>query len=152
MISDFIDGNYEVILLKIYAIFLLVMAVVFSAVIDLIFGVRKAKKLGEYRNSELYRRSVTKGLTYLALMAFGALLDFANPLQEAQFVLFKAPLVSAGFAICLIRIEYISVKEKAENKLRRRIEQQRKDATKNLDTLMDLMDKMNNLKGKDEEN
>ena len=49
--------------------------VIVAMLIDLYFGVKKAKELGEATSSEGFRRTINKATYYFALMGFAFLFD-----------------------------------------------------------------------------
>ena len=89
---------------------------------DLYFGVRKAKQLGEASHSEGFRRTINKATYYLALMTFAFLFDAFDVVTPYFFPkpLATVPFVSVFVALGLVLTEVKSVREKAEDKARRR--------------------------------
>jgi len=90
--------------------FLTVLAVLYSCVfvsvlIDLFFGVRRAKRLKIVRTSLSYRRTITKLTSYFGLMLMLSIADIAAS------VLFKMPYFTVIGVIGIVIVEAKSVFE-----------------------------------------
>lgn len=96
-------------------------AVLISMIIDLYFGIRKARQIGEQRRSEGYRRSVEKFNHYFGMLLYAFIFDAIVPTTYFfAFPVSSVPLVSMLATIALVFTEAKSVREKAEDKLRRK--------------------------------
>lgn len=123
MITEFLLKDYDAIFLKLIVISIAWGAVLISILIDLYFGIQKAKKLNELRSSEGYKRSIEKFRLYYATMAFAFIFDALIPISFFfQFPLSAIPFISILGAVALILTEYKSVREKGDQKLRRKTE------------------------------
>ena len=120
MILDFISGDYTALKRKLIALFIIWFAVIVAVSIDLYFGVKKSKAIGDFVHSYGLRQTVKKLTYYLALMAFMLLLDTLSPLGLVHEVFAVLPLASSLCAIALVVTEFISVKEKADQKFVKR--------------------------------
>lgn len=121
MILEFIKHDFQAIYLKLILISILWFCVLVAMAIDLGFGVQKAKQVGEFITSEGFRRSIHKVVYYYAMMTFALLFDFINPFSYyLPYPLNALPVITILFAIVLIYTEAKSVREKAEDKLRRK--------------------------------
>jgi hypothetical protein len=76
-----------------------------SVVIDLFFGVRRAKRLKIVRTSFIYRRTITKLTSYFGLMLMLSIADVAAS------VIFKMPYFTVIGAIGIVAVEAKSVFE-----------------------------------------
>jgi hypothetical protein len=76
-----------------------------SVVIDLFFGVRRAKRLKIVRTSFGYRRTITKLTSYFGLMLMLSIADIAAS------VIFKMPYFTVIGAIGIVAVEAKSVFE-----------------------------------------
>lgn len=95
--------------------------VLVAILIDLHFGIRKARSIGELETSEGYRRTVRKFKDYYSVMAFALLFDLI--MFFTYYFPFPMPVVPVVTLIAtggLMYTEYKSVREKADEKLRRR--------------------------------
>lgn len=100
----------------------LVLAVAWFAVsvamaIDLVAGIRKAKRAGQARTSEGYRRTVDKLCRYGTALLFGLIADLVMVVGG----IYANPYASAVIALGLILIEAKSWFEKLEHKERTRM-------------------------------
>ncbi|MFC4688644.1 phage holin family protein [Epilithonimonas pallida] len=121
MIVELIKHDYAAIWIKLFIVCGAWAAVLLAMVIDLGFGIKKAKQLGEQRSSEGYRRSIHKFVYYFAMLFFALMFDALNPLSfYLPFPLAVMPVITLLCALALIFTEWKSVREKAEDKLRRR--------------------------------
>ena len=77
-----------------------------SVLIDLFFGVRRAKRLNILRTSFGYRRTITKLTSYFGLMLMLSIADIAAS------VIFKMPYFTVIGAIGIVLVEMKSVFEK----------------------------------------
>lgn len=124
MIIELLKHDYGTLWIKLLIIFGAWLCVLIAMIIDLYFGVKKSKQLGEHTSSEGFRRSVNKVVYYYAMMSFALLFDTLNPLPYyLPFPLSIVPIITILFAMVLIFTEAKSVREKAEDKLRRKTDQ-----------------------------
>lgn len=109
-------GDFEA-LQKEAAILVVPYVVVLCAIIiDLITGVMKAKAAGEARTSYGLRRTVSKFKDYYSLLLVSTLIDLLLSVLES----YPLPFVTFGGALYLVVIEWLSVREKWDEKARRR--------------------------------
>lgn len=138
MILDYINGDFLLLKLKIIIAFFTWFIVLVAIGIDLHFGIKKSKSIGEFTHSHGLQRTVQKVVNYLAMMLFMLMFDSINPLGliHANFnILPLASIVGCGI---LVWTEFISVREKADQKFRRKTDKVAKD-------LLDLAMKDENL-------
>lgn len=101
------------------------MLLVLSAmIIDLLSGLYKAKQRGELRTSEALRRSLTKFVSYEGGMLIAAMVDLM--IHFAKFyalvhlnLLTSVPVVTLIVGIFLLIVEFLSVREKADEKTKK---------------------------------
>lgn len=108
-----------------YTLAVIVMLTVAVAIaIDFASGWRKAKLRGEERNSYAASRSFTKILIYEGMVLIGICMDTMIHFAWSQFMdsAYYVPLASIAFGIILCLVEAWSVKEKADSKQRKRID------------------------------
>ena len=111
-------GNMFQISVLVYLIVLVAMSV------DLASGIRKAKIRGEYTNSSALSRSVTKFITYEGglLIATGVdvLIHLGRFWEILGFeVVLGVPLVTIVVGIFVCFVEWISIREKADEKTKK---------------------------------
>ena len=121
MIVELIKEDYQAIWIKLFIVCGAWAGVVIAMVIDLFSGIKKAKQLGEVRSSEGYKRSIHKFVYYFQMLIFAFIFDGLNPLSYyLPFPLAVMPVITLLCALALIFTEWKSVREKAEEKLRRK--------------------------------
>lgn len=103
----------------------LVMLLVLAAmIIDLGSGLYKAKQRGELRTSEALRRTLSKFISYEGGLAIAAMVDMLISLA-GFFELFgigrlsEVPVVTILVGIFLLIVEFMSVREKADQKTKK---------------------------------
>ena len=101
MIIDYLEGDYKTLITTLFVVCFAWIVVIVAMLIDLYFGVKKAKELGEATSSEGFRRTINKATYYFALMGFAFLFDIFD----------------------VVFTEAKSVREKAEDKARRRTDE-----------------------------
>lgn len=103
------------------------MIIVFMAMmIDLASGLYKAKCRGEIRTSEGLRRTLTKFITYEGGMLIAAGVDVMIQLSRIiplfhLNLLCNVPLITLIVGIFLLVVEFLSVKEKADDKTKKNL-------------------------------
>lgn len=96
---------------------------------DLTSGLYKAKLRGEFKRSELLKRSGAKFSLYEGSMLIALCIDLLihfTHLYEAiglPHAMVHLPLISFGLAIFWCVVEYLSIREKAEDKNRAKIQE-----------------------------
>lgn len=108
-----------------YTLAVIVMITVAVAIaIDFASGWRKAKLRGDEHTSYAASRTFTKILIYEGIVLIGICMDTMIHFAWAQFMdsAYYAPLATIGFGIVLCLVEAWSVKEKADKKQRKRME------------------------------
>ncbi len=99
--------------------------VLLAMVVDFVSGWRKAKVRGEARTSYGISRSFTKFLLYEGILFITCGMDCLVHFAWWQFdgdTIYCVPLISILGAIVLCLTEIMSVREKAEDKVRNRID------------------------------
>lgn len=108
-----------------YFLSVIVMMTVFVAIcIDFVSGWRKAKLRGDEHTSYAASRTLTKILIYEGIVLIGICIDTMTHFAWAQFMdsAYYAPLAAICFGIILCIVEAWSVREKAEKKQRKRMD------------------------------
>lgn len=108
-----------------YCIAVICMVIVIVAMaVDLASGWRKAKERGEDRTSYAFSRSLTKFLTYEGILLIACCIDTLVHFAWFQFAdsSYSIPLATLLMAVVLCCVEGWSVREKAEEKTRNRID------------------------------
>ncbi len=104
---------------------IMMFAVIFAMCIDFVSGWRKAKERGEEHTSYAFSRSLTKFLIYEGIALISTCIDTIIHFVWAQFAdkgsYYFVPVVTAFACIILCVVEWWSVKEKANQKQRRRM-------------------------------
>lgn len=156
MIIEFIKNDFQLLWLKLFIVCGAWSCVLIAMMIDLYFGIKKSKSIGELTTSEGLRRSVQKTVYYYSMMTFALLFDALNPLTYyLPFPLSIVPVITIIFAMALIYTEAKSVREKAEAKLRRRTDSSVKELIELFRSREDLfskaLDYLQNEKNKQDE-
>lgn len=121
------------------------MVVLLAMTIDLIYGWRKAKQRGEAHTSYALSRSINKFLLYegSVLIATGidTLLNLANLWDVVGLAFGGIPVVAIVIGIFLCTVELLSMRENAEDKVRKNFDKVVHAATKVIDkdTIVDLL-------------
>ena len=127
-----------------YLLSVIVMIVVIVAMaVDFVSGWRKAKVRGDERTSYAASRSLTKFLIYEGILIIGVCIDTMIHFAWYMFVegSYMVPLLTIGWGIILCTVEAWSVKEKAEKKARKRMDEAAAALAKVLDkeTVLELL-------------
>lgn len=103
---------------------IVMVAVIVAMGVDCVSGWRKAKIRGDERTSYAFSRSLTKFLIYEGMVIIGGCMDFMIHFVWAQFMdgTYYVPCMTVAIGIVLCIVEIWSVKEKAEDKQRKQIE------------------------------
>lgn len=146
MILDFISGDFKTILFKLYIISGLWFLVLLSMIVDLVFGIQSAKKIGEIRTSEGYRRSIEKFGWYFSMLFFSLIFDLMLPI--AYFLkepLKMIPVITLLSSVSLVFTEMKSVREKGDKKLRRKTDNSLKQIVRIIKRNPKVMDRIANV-------
>ena len=127
------DGIGNMLIIALMAMIVVLMAMI----VDLISGLRKAKVRGEYRSSEALKRTFTKFITYeggmIIALCFDILIHMSRLVQLFGLdVIYGVPVISCLVGAFLCVVEFISVREKAEQKTKKQMD----DAAKLLNTML----------------
>lgn len=120
-IHSFLAKDYEALTTKLELVMIMWVIVLIAIVIDLISGLRKATLLGEIHTSYGFRRTVSKMVQYYGLLCFAFMFDV---LSSLVLPLSYFSMLASFF---LVFIEAKSVLEKAQDKDRRKINENLKD-------------------------
>ena len=115
-------GDMFLISVLVYLVVLMAMSV------DLACGIRKAKIRGEYTNSTALSRSVTKFITYEGGLLIATGVDLLIHLGKfweifGLDVMMGIPLVTIVIGIFVCSVEWISIREKADEKTKKEMKQ-----------------------------
>ena len=111
-IPSLMEGNIDAFLTKVAVVVLLWLIVIAASMIDLITGIAASKRTGvKHTTSWGLRRTVSKDLQYLALLAMLLIIDIGLSALSEALPLFSAPLLSAIGVITISIVEFISVAE-----------------------------------------
>ena len=117
----------EIITSRILTLSAVAMLLVFLAMaIDLIAGLRKAKKRGEIRSSWGLKRTLDKFVSYEGAMLIASMADvmvfFCHVWEIVGLKMLQGvPVLSCVLAVFLLLVEFISVREKADEKTKTEI-------------------------------
>ena len=111
-IPSLMEGNIDAFLTKVAVVVLLWLIVIAASMIDLITGIAASKRTGiQHTTSWGLRRTVSKDLQYLALLAMLLIIDIGLSALSHQLPLFSMPLLSTLGVITISVVEAISVAE-----------------------------------------
>lgn len=141
MIVEFLNKDYDTILLTMIVVSFAWLSVFIAMGVDLFFGIKKAKQLGEATTSEGLRRTINKATYYFALLTFALLFDAFNVITSYFFPkpFNIIPYFTVLVALGQIYSEGKSVREKAEDKLRRKTDQSYKELIKIMSERQELV-------------
>lgn len=111
-IPSLLESNIDAFLTKVAVVVLLWLIVIAASMIDLITGIAASKRTGiQHTTSWGLRRTVSKDLQYLALLAMLLIIDIGLSALSQQLPLFSIPLLSTLGVITISVVEAISVAE-----------------------------------------
>lgn len=111
-IPALLNGDVDGFLTKVAVVVLLWLIVIAASMIDLITGIAASKRTGvKHTTSWGLRRTVSKDLQYLALLAMLLIIDIGLSALSQQLPLFAMPLLSTLGVITISVVEAISVAE-----------------------------------------
>ncbi len=98
--------------------------VIIAMVIDLVSGLIKAKQRGDMRTSFGLRRTVMKFITYEGGVMIAVMIDVMIHFSRLLVLIGLSPIVGFPVITCIISIflcfiEYLSIREKADEKTQR---------------------------------
>lgn len=98
--------------------------VFFAMMIDLASGLRKAKIRGELRSSQALKRSITKFITYEGSMIIALGVDMLIhmsklPQMFGLDIVYGVPVITCLVGMFLLAVEFMSVREKADQKTKK---------------------------------
>ena len=111
-IPSLMEGNIDAFLTMVAVVVLLWLIVIAASMIVLITGIAASKRTGiQHTTSWGLRRTVSKDLQYLALLAMLLIIDIGLSALSQQLPLFSMPLLSTLGVITISVVEAISVAE-----------------------------------------
>ena len=111
-IPSLMEGDIDAFLTKVAVVVLMWLIVIAASMIDLITGIAASKRTGiQHTTSWGLRRTVSKDLQYLALLAMLLIIDIGLSALSQQLPLFAMPLLSTLGVITISVVEAISVSE-----------------------------------------
>lgn len=125
MILDYLNRDFAQIILEFQIVFFCWFAVAVAVGLDLFFGIRKSKQIGEYTHSYGIRKTFEKATFYYALMMLFLFADIFNPFGM-YIEIFKLPVMSIAMMFALLFTELLSIREKADQKQRRMVDKSAK--------------------------
>ncbi len=132
----------ELLEVKTIIVIILVVIMTMAMIIDLAFGIKKAKELGVYRTSEGFKQTTKKAGLYYSVLLMTFFIDAICNIAALYLDVFKYPLFSGLWSIYIIGTEAYSMYEKADKKMRRRKEQQAKELLELMKNLRENYDKI----------
>jgi hypothetical protein len=134
-IKSIVDKDWTRLETLSYVLIILYSCVLLALLIDLFFGVRRAKRLKVARTSYGFRRTITKATTYFGLMM---LLSIADVVAS---IIFQMPYFTVVGALGIVIVEGISVYEKVkdENKKIEEVPTVLLELLKNKDNIQDIL-------------
>lgn len=144
MIAELLNQNYDYIFAMLIQLSMMWIAILVAMLIDLYFGIKKSKSLGEHTTSEGFRRSIEKFVYYYSMMTFALIFDFLDVITPLflPFPLSITPLFSLFCTVALIFTEAKSVREKASDKLRRKTDKSFREVVSLIEKRQDLMNEI----------
>lgn len=115
-----LDGIENTLLVAIMAMLI----VFFAMMVDLASGLRKAKIRGELRSSQALKRTLTKFITYEGGMIIALGVDLLIHMSKLTQlfgldIVYGAPVITCLVGVFLLAVEFISVREKADQKTKK---------------------------------
>lgn len=102
------------------------MIVLIAMLLDLVSGLYKAKLRGEIRSSQALKRTITKFITYEGGMMIAVGVDLLIHLSRLMDlfgldILIGVPVVTCLVGVFLLVVEFLSVREKADQKTKKQM-------------------------------
>ena len=115
--------------------------VILSMILDLISGLYKARQRGELRSSYGLSRTVSKFILYSGSVIIALMIDVMIHYSRLFVLMHLQPIVGVPFVTCLMSIflcviEFMSIRERAEDK-------ERKNMNRAIHTLVEAIGKDN---------
>jgi hypothetical protein len=134
-IRSIVDQDWVRLNMLAYVLIILYSCVLLALLIDLFFGVRRAKRLKVARTSYGFRRTITKASTYFGLMMLLTIADIVAS------VILQMPYFTVIGALGIVIVEGISVYEKVkdENKKIEEVPTVLLELLKNKDNIQDIL-------------
>lgn len=128
-ITKYLSGDLVSLIRELYIVLIPFFAVLLAMILDLFFGIQKAKSLGEARTSYGLRRSVRKFIEYYSMLILAFVIDVLASIIDN----YNLPYITFAAAAYLVFTEILSIREKASEKERRR-------QNKDIGTLLTLIE------------
>lgn len=115
-ITKYLNDDLPALVRELYIVLIPLFAVFVAMIIDLIFGLYKAKESGEVRTSYGLRRTVRKFIEYYSMLILAFVIDVLASIIDN----YNLPYITFIAAAYLVFTEILSIREKASDKERRR--------------------------------
>lgn len=101
--------------------------VLFAMMLDLASGLSKAKQRGELRSSQALRRTLNKFIAYEGGMLIAAGVDLLMHMSQLVRLfgldaIYGVPVITCLVGVFLLVVEFISIREKADQKTKQQME------------------------------
>ena len=101
--------------------------VLFAMMIDLASGINKAKQRGELRSSQALKRTLNKFIAYEGGMLIAAGVDLLMHMSHlvrlfSLDAIYGVPVITCLVGVFLLVVEFISIREKADQKTKKQME------------------------------
>ena len=111
--------------------------VLMAMAIDLVCGIYKAKLRGELRSSQALKRSINKFITYEGSMLIAAGVDILMHMSKVISLfglnsIYGVPFITCLVGVFLLVVEFISIREKADHKTKKKMNEAAELLTKML--------------------
>lgn len=133
-ITKYLAGDFEGLQKEVYVLVVPYAVVFIAIVLDLIAGLIKAGRLGEACTSIGLRRTVGKFKDYYGTLLIATLIDVLLSIVEV----YNMPYATFAAGLYLTFIEGLSIREKGEDKMRRR-------SNKDLQALISILENRGDL-------
>ncbi|MBN2787414.1 MAG: phage holin family protein [Paludibacteraceae bacterium] len=111
-IPELLAHNFDGFFTKLACVLGLWVLVLLASLVDLKTGIDASKRVGNFKTtSKGLRKTVTKDLSYFALLLMLLLLDFAFSYLSGKITFFEIPVCSILGVIVIVAIESWSVQE-----------------------------------------
>ena len=120
MTENIFDGATTMLMIGLFVM----LAVLMAMIVDLGAGLYKAKQRGEVRRSEALRRTLSKFISYHGGLLIATMVDLLIHFLHLYAiiglpVLSSVPVVTILVGIFLLAVEFLSVREKADEKTKK---------------------------------
>lgn len=122
--EEVLNGDLSRVWYVLLIVVMVILVSIISITVDLYYGMKKSKELGIYKTRSWgLKKTTEKAVWYGALLILAVCGDIMIMLLLDYFGYILFPFLTVLGGIAIVYTEYISVREKAEDKLRKKFDE-----------------------------